>query len=133
MFGLPNETHRNRCEEVRGEIEAALSEQFGRPVGLELVVDPGAEPSRSRSGSPPEAPVPASSPPPTGPPADGSGHRPADGDAGHGGGPGPDDEPDDPDDDPSVFDAAELGEVADVDNSAEARVLQAFPGAEEVG
>ncbi len=51
VFGLPNEIHRNRCEEVRGEIEAALSEQFGRPVGLELVVDPGAEPPRNRSGS----------------------------------------------------------------------------------
>ena len=47
--------------------------------------------------------------------------------------PDPGDDPDEPDDDPSVFDAAELGEVADVDNSAEARVLQAFPGAEEVG
>ena len=41
VFGLPNETHRNRCEEVRGEVEAALSEQFGRPVALELVVDRG--------------------------------------------------------------------------------------------
>ena len=33
----------------------------------------------------------------------------------------------------STFDEAEMGEVADVDNSAETRVLQAFPGAEEVG
>ena len=33
----------------------------------------------------------------------------------------------------SAFDESELGEVADVDNSAESRVLQAFPGAEEVG
>ncbi len=129
VFGLPNETHRNRCEAVRGEIEAALSEQFGRPVGLELVVDPGAEPSPGRSGSPPEAPAPTSSPPPTGPPADGADHRPADGGVGQGAGPDPADDPDDP----SVFDSAELGEVADVDNSAEARVLQAFPGAEEVG
>jgi hypothetical protein len=32
----------------------------------------------------------------------------------------------------SVFDEAHLGEVVDVDNSAQARVLQAFPGAEEV-
>ena len=32
----------------------------------------------------------------------------------------------------SVFDEAELGEVADVDTSPTARVLQAFPGAEEV-
>ena len=33
----------------------------------------------------------------------------------------------------SVFDESELGEVADIDNSAESRVLKAFPGAEEVG
>ena len=52
VFGLPNETHRSRCEEVRGEIEAALSEQFGLPVGLDLVVDPGAEPPRTREGVP---------------------------------------------------------------------------------
>ena len=32
----------------------------------------------------------------------------------------------------SAFDEAELGEVADVDTSPAARVLQAFPGAEEV-
>ncbi len=133
VFGLPNETHRNRCEEVRGEIEAALSEQFGRPVGLELVVDPGAEPAPVRSGPPPDAPAPTSGPPPTGPPADGADHGPADVGAGRRAAPDPGDDPDEPDDDPSVFDAAELGEVADVDNSAEARVLQAFPGAEEVG
>ena len=38
----------------------------------------------------------------------------------------------DAEEDFSAFDEAELGEVADVDNSPEARVLQAFPGAEEV-
>ena len=32
----------------------------------------------------------------------------------------------------SAFEESELGEIADIDNSAEARVLQAFPGAEEV-
>jgi hypothetical protein len=38
-----------------------------------------------------------------------------------------------PIEDLSTFDEAELGEAVDVDNSAESRVLQAFPGAEEVG
>ena len=40
-----------------------------------------------------------------------------------------------PDDleDLSAFDESELGEIADFDNSAESRVMQAFPGAEEVG
>jgi DNA polymerase-3 subunit gamma/tau len=146
VFGLPNETHRNRCEDVRGEIEAALSEQFGRPIGLDLVVDPGAEPPGTRSGSPPDRSRPS---PATGP-ATGSGSvRGPDGaDATRSPGPstpvavatvgsdtggrhlgdGPE-EIDDTDD----FDESELGEVVDVDNSAEARVLQAFPGAEEVG
>lgn len=32
----------------------------------------------------------------------------------------------------SALDESELGEVADIDNSPAARVLQAFPGAEEV-
>jgi hypothetical protein len=41
----------------------------------------------------------------------------------------PTDDPEDPD----AFDESELGELVDVDNSAEARVRQAFPGAEEVG
>ncbi len=176
MFGLPNETHRSRCEEVRGEIEAALSEQFGLPVGLDLVVDPGAEPPRSREGVPtadravaptgrgrgsdPSAADPAAAPtgpdtaamPPADPiaPADPDGPvapaeptgragpaeaaleprdtgTPEDAEAFQGVHP-PDDQ-----EDSMVFDESELGEVADVDNSAETRVLQAFPGAEEVG
>lgn len=32
----------------------------------------------------------------------------------------------------SAFDESELGDVVEVDNSAHHRVLQAFPGAEEV-
>ena len=134
VFGLPNETHRNRCEEVRGEIEAALSEQFGRPVGLELVVDPGAEPAPVRSGPPPDAPAPTSGPPPTGPPADGADPGPADvGAAAPTPHPTPVTTPTSPTTTRRSSTTAELGEVADVDNSAEARVLQAFPGAEEVG
>ncbi len=127
MFGLPNETHRKRCEDVRSEIEAALSEQFGRAVGLELVVDPGAEPARSRPGSDPASQPSAVGWPRAAPralwrrPTAVAAPRPAE----------PDGYSDD--EDPSVFDEAELGEVAEVDNSAEARVLQAFPGAEEVG
>jgi len=120
-FGLPNEIHRNRCEEMRPEVEAALADQFGRPVPLVLVVDgapspAGADPSddgghdgRSRAVdpspvAPPAAPAPAAVRPP---------------------------EPDLDDEDLSVFDDGNL-EVADIDNSAEARLLQAFPGAEEV-
>jgi DNA polymerase-3 subunit gamma/tau len=136
LFGLPNEIHRDRCEEIRGEIEAVLSDHFGRPVPLVLVVEaapngPGAE----------TLPSPA---PPSDPAGAGAGAGALDGDPQ----PGPrrlaapsadsvgDADPSPPHDDPddlSAFDDAELGEVVDVDNSAEARVLQAFPGAEEVG
>ena len=107
QFGLPNDIHRNRCEEMRPEVEAALAEQFGRPVPLVLVVD-GA-PARARRSRPTTVPA-------ARPPGDRS-WRPTD--------------PDD-DEDLAVFEADDL-EVAEIDNSAEARLLQAFPGAEEVG
>jgi len=106
QFGLPNDIHRNRCEEMRPEIEAALAEQFGRPIPIVLVVD-GAppEPTLTPSGAGPSSPAPAA----------------------------PSATADDPDDaeDLAVFEDDGL-EVADIDNSAEARLLQAFPGAEEV-
>jgi DNA polymerase-3 subunit gamma/tau len=124
LFGLPNETHRIRCEEVRGEIESALSDHFGRPVVLTLIVEPGS------GGSPaPEADLPPSSPsrrsgtaanPPAPPAANAPASESEMGAA-------------EPIEDLSTFDEAELGEAVDVDNSAESRVLQAFPGAEEVG
>lgn len=140
VFGLPNEIHRRRCEEIHEEIEAALSDHFGRPVGLTLVVDPGAgswsepEEGGSLSGAPTGAPTTRSSGPAT----------PATGQAPASGAPAPaarppapapdhDGQPDsDPAEDLADFDETEL-EIAEVDNSAEARVLQAFPGAEEVG
>ena len=130
VFGLPNETHRTRCLEVQGEIEGALSDHFGRPVGMVLVVEEGAVTPLSDDGPPDAAPRPAAAPRP---------HRPARGDIADEAATGPVDPagPADPvvtdDEDLSVFDESELGDVADIDNSAEARVLQAFPGAEEVG
>jgi hypothetical protein len=39
VFALPNAMHRDRCEEVRGEVEAALGAHFHRPVAVRLVVD----------------------------------------------------------------------------------------------
>ena len=163
VFGLPNDMHRTRCEDVRGDVEAALSEHFGQPVGLTLVVDPGrvegpastdgtspdlapAAPPAARPSSPgaqegtDEPPVDPPPPPsasdPTGPepprrpnqdrhsgrPSGDEGQHQQDGEAGER----------DEEDDLSAFDESELGEIADIDNSAEARVLQAFPGAEEV-
>ncbi len=115
-FGLPNDIHRNRCEEMRPEVEAALADQFGRPVPLVLVVD----------GSPDGA---ATGPTPAG---DGGADVPGATQA-----PGPlpiprrPAEPDAVEEDLAAFDDDDL-ELAEIDNSAEARLLQAFPGAEEV-
>ncbi|HYF47171.1 MAG TPA: DNA polymerase III subunit gamma/tau [Acidimicrobiales bacterium] len=46
-FALPNQTHVERCLPLKGDVEAALAAEFGRPVPLVLVVDggPEAEPS----------------------------------------------------------------------------------------
>ena len=135
VFGLPNEIHRRRCEEIHEEIEAALSDHFGRPVGLTLVVDPGAgswsepEEGGSPSGAPTGAPTTRSS----GPATPATGQAPAPAARPPAPAPDHDGQPDsDPAEDLADFDETEL-EIAEVDNSAEARVLQAFPGAEEVG
>ncbi|MDP9070461.1 MAG: hypothetical protein M3N68_04100, partial [Actinomycetota bacterium] len=39
VFSLPNEHYLGRCEEVRDEVEAALSAHFGVPVPLRLDVE----------------------------------------------------------------------------------------------
>jgi hypothetical protein len=38
-FALPNAIHRDRCEEVRVDVEQALAAHFGRRVPLTLVAD----------------------------------------------------------------------------------------------
>ncbi len=122
-FGLPNETHRSRCAEMQAEVEAALGECFGRPVGLELVVEAGAvEPG----GPPGPSPAPRPGEPPDSPTA-----RTPPRSRSQVAAPVGDPDPDPEEADLSVFDEAG-SEIADIDNSAEARVLHAFPGAEEV-
>jgi hypothetical protein len=44
VFALPNETHRSYCEEVRHDVEQVLAGHFGAPVPMRLVVDEDAEP-----------------------------------------------------------------------------------------
>ncbi len=138
VFGLPNEIHRDRCEEVRAEIEQALSEQFGRPIALELVVDPGAEAPRARTELPSDGSDEDAAPAPPRPAVGTTGPEPVSAPSSAAATPTTITTPpvasDTPEDieDLSVFDE-ELGAVAEIDNSAEARVLQAFPGAEEVG
>ncbi|MGA8726022.1 MAG: DNA polymerase III subunit gamma/tau [Acidimicrobiales bacterium] len=118
VFGLPNETHRVRCEDVRPEVESALSDHFGRRVDIDLVIDPGATPAPSRSDPSGES----------APPARASRGRSR---AARETSPPPVEQAEPPIDDVMDFDHSGL-EVAEVDTSAEARVLQAFPGAEEV-
>ncbi|MDQ6928200.1 MAG: hypothetical protein M3159_06000, partial [Actinomycetota bacterium] len=45
VFALPNPVHRDRCEEVRAEVEHALAQHFNRPIPMRLVVDSGAAPA----------------------------------------------------------------------------------------
>jgi hypothetical protein len=99
------------------------------------VVDPGAgswsepEEGGSPSGAPTGAPTTRSS----GPATPATGQAPAPAARPPAPAPDHDGQPDsDPAEDLADFDETEL-EIAEVDNSAEARVLQAFPGAEEVG
>tara|TARA_B100000700_G_scaffold286352_1_gene341147 strand:+ start:574 stop:2121 length:1548 start_codon:yes stop_codon:yes gene_type:complete len=41
IMALPNEPHRRRCEDIRGELETVLEAQFGMPIPVRLVVDDG--------------------------------------------------------------------------------------------
>ena len=50
VFGLPNEPHATRCEELRPEVESVLSAHFGTAVPIRLVVDGSApDPSAPRA------------------------------------------------------------------------------------
>jgi hypothetical protein len=52
VLALPNDVHRNRCEELRADVEQALAAHFGRPVALRLVAD-GAAVADVRDAAPP--------------------------------------------------------------------------------
>jgi DNA polymerase-3 subunit gamma/tau len=110
-FALPNVAHRDRCVDMASTVEQKLSAHFGTPVKLVLDVDAASAPATT-SGSPA-----ASSP---GSPTS-SGDASSPGDA-------PDVEPIDP------ADFADNGPGADTDQASEAqaRLLEAFPGASEV-
>jgi hypothetical protein len=41
VFALPTAPHRQKCEEKRKDVEAALAAHYGRPIPLTLVVDGG--------------------------------------------------------------------------------------------
>ncbi|MEZ5142517.1 MAG: hypothetical protein R2726_08380 [Acidimicrobiales bacterium] len=56
VFGLPNQHHLRRCDEVRAEAEAALQAHFGRAVPIRLVVDGDAAPAVPSDAGPVTAP-----------------------------------------------------------------------------
>ncbi|MHB1597559.1 MAG: DNA polymerase III subunit gamma/tau [Acidimicrobiales bacterium] len=67
IFALPNAVHVNQAEPLRGEVADALAAHFGRPIGLRLVVDgtwqpgggpaPGADATGGAVGSARAAPT----------------------------------------------------------------------------
>ena len=151
VFALPNQIHRDRCEEVRPDVEAVLAAHFGRPVPVRMVVEPDGSGGPPSPGAPRSAPV---APERSGGPAapDRSG-----GPAGAGSPSAPTepattepsvaappvtaperasmpatDQPPDPEEDLAIFETARQVSEAEYDGSAEARLLRAFPGAEEV-
>jgi len=106
-FALPNAAHRDRCADLVPGVEAALAAHFGSPVTLVLEVDDAAPPAARAA---------------PGRPAPGAG-----GDRSAGAG----------DDDVDHADAADLlhdtpDADADQASAAQARLLEAFPGASEV-
>ncbi len=39
VYALPNTSHRDRCEDFRADVEAALEAHFGKPIPIRLVLD----------------------------------------------------------------------------------------------
>ncbi|CAN5801584.1 hypothetical protein BH23ACT2_BH23ACT2_10570 [soil metagenome] len=100
VFALPNEVHRQKCEQKRAEVEAALSERLDSPISLRLVVD-------QRAGEGGSQPVSAG----------GSGERPPDG--------GPEAE----DLDLGGGDVHDLEDAPDAPTGGVDALTEAFPGA----
>jgi DNA polymerase-3 subunit gamma/tau len=116
-FALPNAAHRDQCVEQQALVEAALAAHFGTAVKLVLVIDDSAPPPERAPASADPA-----EPPAEGAPRPSGGRRTATPAP-----PGPDDVMDV---DPSEF--VEYADDEDQASAAEARLLEAFPGAREV-
>ena len=103
-FVLPNEVYRARAEEKRAEVEQALTRHFGTRVALRLEIEDGigTRPSPARVAVAPAYDGP--------PPRDRT----------------------DLDEDVSSREFAQLEAAPDGPGSAEARLLEAFPGSEEI-
>ena len=106
-FALPNAAHRDQCAEQQSLVEAALGDHFGTKVTLVLDIDDTVAPPAARSGPSPAA---AGRPP-------GATQQ----------------DPVPPANEVEDVDPRELMEDTSTDqaSAAEARLLQAFPGASE--
>jgi hypothetical protein len=106
-FALPNAAHREQCVEQQADVERALSDHFGTKVTLVLHVDDSGAPPAAGPGPSPAASTRsagAAQPPPA-PPAD----------------------------EVDYVDPSEMEDTStDQASAAQARLLQAFPGASEV-
>ena len=101
-FALPNAAHRDRCAELVPVVEAALAAHFGSPVSLVLDVDDAAPPGGATGGA---------------------GAPPGAAEQGH---------PDVEEADPAEFADEVAADPTEHASAAEARLLEAFPGASEV-
>ena len=115
VYGLPNETHRAYCEDVRTDVERSLSSHFGIPVSLRLVVDEDDDPTGADPG-------------PTAGATEAAGSSAAGSSAAGSSAAGVDAEPDLLD--PAVLEAET--ELAGAGLTPEERLKQAFPGAQEI-
>lgn len=108
VYALPDAPLLPRAETVKGEAEAALSAHFGRPVAMRLVHEPKTASPTPGTRSVPLAGVPA---------PEVRTANPA---------------PDDDTDDPQRYDLDELRDASPAVVSPEQRLLEAFPGTQEV-
>ena len=124
VFALPNAAHCDRCQDVRGVVESAVSAHMGYPVTLQLVVDGSAGPvaSGGQGGQGGSAGAEAGGAPRGGTAGGGRAPGPADGSVGTGA----------TVDDEEYFDMDDAAEAVPVESVAEAMVRDAFPGIQEV-
>jgi 2-oxoglutarate dehydrogenase E2 component (dihydrolipoamide succinyltransferase) len=104
-FALPNVAHRDRCVDMAATVEQKLTAHFGTPVKLVLEVDDASAPATTPSPAAPSSPGAADS---------------------------PQDEPEAEAIDPAEFAGNGPGSEGDQASEAQARLLEAFPGASEV-
>ncbi len=122
VFALPNAAHVEHAAPLVQEVAAAISAQVGTPISLRLVTDSSAgdDATAARGEDPPPASSPASDRPrPSAPPSRAQVEPP----------------PADPDDEMADLEDLQPGEAVGPHDSvswAEGRLLEVFPGAEEV-